>query len=118
MSELTCIMCPMGCRISIEADSDGNILNISGNGCDRGKAYAKDEITDPRRMLTTTIACKNGKVLPVKTKNAIPKSEIFKIMHEINGILLENDVNAGDIVLKNAGGTDIPIIATKSTKKC
>ena len=50
MKELICIMCPKGCRLNVDDD-----LNLTGNGCIRGITYGKQEITDPRRYLTSTV---------------------------------------------------------------
>ena len=49
---LVCIGCPKGCRVSIDTET----LETSGNACPRGAAYAKDELTNPTRTLTSTVA--------------------------------------------------------------
>ena len=71
--KLTCVVCPLGCAITAEVEGD-NILNISGATCKRGKAYAKTELTDPRRMLTTTMRVKGAGLVPVKSSEALPKA--------------------------------------------
>ena len=52
--ELTCIVCPMGCRMTVELSDGGEILSVTGNTCPRGKQYAIDECTHPVRTVTTT----------------------------------------------------------------
>ena len=44
MKELTCIVCPRGCRLSIDEK-----LNVTGNFCPRGANYAKDEFCSRHR---------------------------------------------------------------------
>ena len=48
--ELTCIVCPMGCRITVE--NAGGEYRVSGNTCKRGETYAIQAITCPMRTLT------------------------------------------------------------------
>jgi CxxC motif-containing protein len=112
---LTCIVCPMGCLLNVEVEND-KIGNISGNRCKRGSAYAVEECTAPKRMLTTTVRISGGihPLLPVKTKKAIPKALIRPCMEEIRGVQVSAPVRAGDIIVKNICGTGVDIIATRS----
>ena len=34
---------------------DGKITKVTGNTCPRGEKYAHQELTDPQRMLTSTV---------------------------------------------------------------
>ena len=43
--ELICIGCPMGCPVTVEMEGD-EIVNVSGNTCPRGDAYARKEVTN------------------------------------------------------------------------
>ena len=54
MQELTCIGCPLGCLINVEI-RDGKIISVTGNTCKRGWEYAVKEMTDPTRIVTTTV---------------------------------------------------------------
>ena len=38
--ELTCIICPIGCQLTVEKTDDE--IKVSGNTCPRGEKYAKD----------------------------------------------------------------------------
>ena len=38
--ELTCIVCPLGCRIKVELDGD-KIVSVTGNTCPRGKSMPR-----------------------------------------------------------------------------
>ena len=76
--ELICIGCPMGCPIVVKME-DGKVISVTGNTCQRGEAYARKEVTDPTRIVTTTVRVADGKVpmINVKTEHDIPKDKIF-----------------------------------------
>ena len=78
--ELVCVACPLGCPITVTFDADGNVATVTGNTCKRGDAYARTEVTNPTRMLTTTVKVEGGKsyVVPVKTASPIPKGMMFE----------------------------------------
>ena len=53
-TNIICIGCPKGCRVLVESDN-GEIINISGYRCSKGKEYAKKEFSNPKRILPTTV---------------------------------------------------------------
>ncbi len=110
--ELTCIVCPRGCQLSVELDGNGVPVNVSGNLCPRGKVYANDECTNPQRMVTSTVRCEDGSVVSCKTNVSIPKSLVFDIMKEINKTVAKNDIKIGDCLIKNVLGSGADIVAT------
>ncbi len=116
-SELTCIVCPIGCRIQIDETENGYI--IEGYACPRGKKYALQELEDPRRMVTSTVRVENGflALVPVKTAEPIPKNLIFDVMTQINSVVVEAPVFLGDVIVKDVAGTGIDIIATRDMPK-
>ena len=106
---VTCIECPMGCEITV--NKNGEELEISGNGCPRGKIYATNEVTNPKRVVTSTVRCLNGGVVSVKTSAPVLKSEIFEIMKKINRTVANLPVRIGDVLVENI--TDgVNLIAT------
>lgn len=114
--ELICIGCPMGCPLVVTMDKEG-VSDVAGNTCPKGDAYARKEVTNPTRIVTSTVRVEGGdkKYISVKTKEDIPKDRIFACMKEINGILAKAPVKIGDILLENAAGTGVPIVATKGS---
>ena len=110
--ELTCINCPMGCRIT--ADYDGQkVTNIQGFTCARGKAYAQTEITDPTRMVTALVGVAGTHVpLSVKTQSPIRKPLIFDALQAIRGTTVTPPVHIGDVVIENVCGSGVNVIAT------
>ena len=112
--ELICIGCPLGCPLTVTIDGDE--IAVAGNTCKRGDDYGRKEVTNPTRIVTTTVPVKGGTIpmVSVKTQSAIPKGRIFDCMKELSGITLAAPVHIGDIVLANCAGTEIPVIATKT----
>lgn len=80
--ELTCIGCPLGCQLTVTM-GNGEI-KVEGNTCPRGEAYAKKEVTNPTRIVTSTVRVEGGTIerAAVKTASDIPKGKIFDCMKE------------------------------------
>ena len=106
----TCIICPKGCDITVTLDDKGDITSITGQTCRRGEEYARNEITNPVRTLTTTVAIDGGGVIPVRTNKAIPKRLLFDAMKEINGKSVPKNAKAGYVVIKGLLGTDADVV--------
>lgn len=112
--ELICIGCPMGCMMTVTME-DGQVTSVIGNTCKRGDDYARKEVTNPTRIVTSSV-CVTGGVLPVvsvKTREDIPKGKIPEVMKALKAVTVEAPVNIGDVMLENAAGTGVDIIATK-----
>ena len=105
---MICIMCPMGCNLTVKEDK-GEIL-VTGNGCNRGVMFAKEEMTCPKRIVTTSVKTKNG-VKACKTTAPIPKNLMFECVKEIEKLRL-GDVKFGQIIIKNVLGTGADVIVT------
>lgn len=113
--EMVCICCPLGCMLSVTMEAE-KVINVTGNSCPRGKTYAIAEVTDPRRIVTTTVRVKgsNMPLVSVKTKEGIPKQKVMQCMEELAHIELQAPINSGDIVKADIAGTGIDVIATKN----
>ena len=55
--KLICINCPIGCHLTAERSKDSDAWSVTGNRCPRGELYARNELTDPRRVVTATVRC-------------------------------------------------------------
>ncbi|MBE5872051.1 MAG: DUF1667 domain-containing protein [Lachnospiraceae bacterium] len=113
--ELICIGCPMGCNLTVTIKDD-NEMEITGNTCNRGADYARKELTDPRRIVTSTVRVRGGKypVTSVKTASDIPKGKIKECVKALSKIEMEAPVRIGDVVLQNVADTGVDIVATKN----
>ena len=112
---ITCIVCPIGCKILIK--SNGEI--IKGNKCKQGIDYARSEALDPKRVLTSSVLVKNGDwpLVSVKTTKPVPKDKINNVLNEIKTLKVQAPVKIGQIIIKNICKTDVDIVATKNIKK-
>ena len=115
--DMICIVCPMGCKLSVEMQGE-NII-VTGNNCKRGEEFAKSEIIKPVRTLTTTVKTifKEMPLLPVRTDGAIPKEKVFEAMKVLNKLVIDYEVNCGDVILENIVGSGCNVIATNSINK-
>ena len=99
--------------MTVELDGD-TITDISGYTCPRGKTYAEKEVTDPTRIVTSTVRVTGGlkERVSCKTAQDIPKAKIAAVMADINKAFVAAPVRIGDVLIKNAAGTGVDIIAT------
>lgn len=113
--ELTCIVCPTGCSITVELDDNKNVVSVNGNSCKRGEKYASEEVSAPKRTLTALVRVENGitRVTSVKTSTSIPKEMINDIIEEIGNIKLTAPVEIGDVVLSNVLNSGADIVVTR-----
>ena len=112
VQKLICIGCPMGCALSVEMQGD-EVLHVSGNTCPRGDAYARKEMTNPTRIVTSTVRVEGREMLSVKTEYGIPKGKIMDCIRELKSICVAAPVHIGDIIIENTADTGVSVIATK-----
>ncbi|MCR4622403.1 MAG: DUF1667 domain-containing protein [Clostridiales bacterium] len=111
MAEMVCIVCPRGCRLTVDEASGA----VTGNSCPRGEAYGRSEILDPRRVYTGTVRI-NGAALPrcpVKSSAPIKKPLIMDVSRQMDKVTLSSPVKRGDVAIKNVLGTGVDIIVTR-----
>lgn len=116
--ELTCIGCPLGCTLYVEME-DGKVKKVIGNTCPRGEQYAQKELTNPTRIVTSTVRVMNGTIpmVSVKTSSEIPKNKIAECIAQIKDTIVVAPIYIGDVIIKNVAGTHSNIVATKEIKK-
>ncbi|MBQ6515219.1 MAG: DUF1667 domain-containing protein [Clostridia bacterium] len=112
---ITCINCPVGCRMTVTLSDSGDFVSVSGNTCPRGASYARQECTLPERMITAVIPVSGSRTpLSVKTSAPVPKSMIQAVMTELGRLTVAAPVRMGQVVLPNVLQTGSDIIATRS----
>lgn len=112
---LTCIGCPLGCSISVSLSDNGEVSEITGNTCKKREEYARKEVTNPSRVVTSIVKINNGDVnmVSVKTAEDIPKGKIFDCMEALKKVTVTAPVQIGEVIIKNVCGTGVDVIATK-----
>jgi CxxC motif-containing protein len=113
---LICIGCPMGCPLTVKID--GENVEVSGNTCKRGAQYGQKEVTNPTRIVTTTVRVRGGAapVVSVKTASDIPKGKIAACVAAVKQICVDAPVKIGDVILPDVAGTGVDIVATKAVE--
>lgn len=113
--KITCISCPIGCYLTVTLKA-GQELQVSGNQCKRGVAYAQMECTNPTRMMTSTVRLTGSPLLgqlPVKSSAPLPKDLVAESVNALKGVALAPPVYVGDVVVANILGTGVDIVATR-----
>ena len=110
-----CIGCPLGCRLEVEEDTAGDIVEIRGASCRKGDRYAAQEHTDPTRVLTSTVAIEGGlwPRLPVKTAGEIPRDQVVAAARSLASVQVTAPVHLGDVVVDDLLGTGVAVVATR-----
>ena len=115
--DLICIGCPLGCPLNVTIEN-GEVTSVTGNTCPKGDAYARKEVTNPTRIVTSTV-CVEGGIAPMvscKTAADIPKGKIFEVAAALKTVIAKAPVAIGDVLLADAAGTGVDIIATKNVE--
>ena len=110
----TCIICPNGCEIT--AENEGReIRSMEGATCPKGQDYVRQELTDPRRNIATSIPVEGGELplVSVRLDRPIPKKDIFAVMEAINRLHVKAPTTIGTVVLADVRGLGANVIITK-----
>lgn len=112
---LICINCPMGCALTVEMEGQ-EVVSVSGNTCKRGDTYARKEVTNPTRIVTSTVRVAGGEadMVSVKTKEDIPKGKIAECIKALKDVQVQAPVHIGDVIVTDIAGTGVDIVATKN----
>jgi CxxC motif-containing protein len=115
LRKLTCIECPVGCQLEIDEEG-GRVISLTGNKCEKGEVYAKQEIENPLRVLTTTILAEGvePKLVPVRTSKPIPKARLLEAMAIISRARLTHPVKVNDVVIKDLLSLGADLVATRA----
>jgi CxxC motif-containing protein len=116
--QLICVSCPVGCPISVKIEG-GEVVDVKGNRCARGDAYARQEAIDPVRVLPTSVKVVDGThpLVSVKTDKPVPKRLIHQIMNYIESLSVDAPVEIGQAVSEDVLGTGANLIATRKVPR-
>lgn len=111
----------MGCPLVVTMDG-GEVVSVTGNTCKRGEIYGRKEVTNPTRIVTSTVRVSGGSIegsiemVSVKTKEDIPKGKIFDCVKALKTVEVAAPVHIGDVILKDVAGTGVDVVATKNVE--
>ena len=107
----------MGCQLTVTMEN-GEVTEVTGNTCQKGDIYARKEVVNPTRIVTSTIRITGGdkERVSVKTKSDVPKDKIFEVMKDIDSACVKAPVHIGDVLIEDAAGTGVAVIATRNVE--
>ena len=116
IQELICVVCPKGCITKVWKEKDA--VKVEGKICKQGKEYLKQEYTEPKRILTSTVVIENSprKRLPVRTAEAIPKERMFEIMDQLSQVRIQPPIQVGEVILADVLNTGVDVVASDDLK--
>lgn len=114
ITKMICVICPVGCSLQVTHEGD-MVTEVEGNACKRGVEYARTELTDPRRMVATTVKVHGGRhpLVPVYTAAPFPKPLIFDLLSALRRVELQAPVKVNQVVVRNALGTGVNVVASR-----
>ena len=113
-TEIICIMCPLGCRITATTDDEGNVVGVANHLCKEGKQYATAECRFPGRILTATVLTEGSsrKLLPVRTREPLPKESLREAMRSLSQVRAKPPIEIGQVIVADILNTGVDLIAT------
>jgi len=114
--QMICIVCPNGCELEVTYKDTITVKNAL---CSKGVEYARNELMNPVRNLTSTVKVVGG-VLPlvsVRSNKPVPKDKLIEIVQLLKTIELKAPVQFHQIVYKDVLSTGADIIATRQVDK-
>lgn len=118
LREYTCVVCPNGCALQVEVSEgeETKVLSVTGNLCPRGDAWARQEVENPLRTISTNVLVKGGTlpVASVRTLDAVPLARIKDVRNSLRSIVLQAPVHIGDIVEDHPAGVPCRVVVTRN----
>lgn len=115
--EIICISCPNGCNLEVDIER-GKVLSVKGNECKKGLDYAKSEVLNPLRFVTTTVKIAGASLplLPVRSSKPVPRELCAKIVRKASKIEVKAPVRIGQVIVPDILSTGADLIATRTLK--
>lgn len=113
--EITCIACPMGCRLAVQRDEEGEVI-VKNASCKRGITYGKQEYTCPMRTVTSSVRVLGGAhpLCSVKTRDTVPKERIAEVLRVLGDTHPHAPVHIGQVIVPDIAGTGVDLVATSA----
>lgn len=106
MRELTCVVCPVGCRARVYVEG-GKAVRWENLECRAGEEYVKREVELPLRDFFTVLRVKGGGVLPVRSTGPLPREKLREAVRRLAAVEVEGPVRVGDVIVRNLLGVDV-----------
>jgi CxxC motif-containing protein len=108
----------MGCELTVTKKGESDWA-VSGWQCKIGERYGREEMTNPTRNVTTSVPVTGGDMplVSVKTARPVPKDAVKECARAARRLFIAAPVHTGDVVLANAAGTGVDMVATRTVEK-
>ncbi len=112
---ITCIECPKGCTLAVDYEGC-SVQIVRGAQCPKGEGYARTEIENPLRVLTSAVVCEKLELtmLPVRTDKPIPRHKLLEAMAAVKKIIVRSPLAAGAVIKEDLLGLGVNLIATRA----
>ena len=116
--KLICIGCPLGCSLTVQMEGK-TVKSVTGNTCPNGESYARKEMTNPTRIVTSTVRVTGGKlaVVSVKTASDVPKGRMLDCVRALKDVTVPAPVTIGQVIVSDVAGTGVAVVATKNVPR-
>ena len=113
--EFICVICPVGCTITATVEGT-ELISVEGQGCPRGIDFVREELTAPKRSLTTTVRVAGGALplVPVRSREPLPKGMVLDVAARLRSVEVAAPVAAHQVVLPDALGSGVDIVTTRA----
>jgi CxxC motif-containing protein len=119
--EMICVICPNGCQLQVEIQGGEKlkVTDVTGNLCDKGPEWARQEIVNPMRTISSSVLVEQGDfpLVSVRTDSPISLKKIFDVMKEIKTARVKAPIKIGDIIITKVAGMPCNIVATRNVPK-
>ena len=99
----------------MELEKDGS---VKGNECDRGLAYAAEELRSPKRLFTGTVRLAGAvgglRLCPVKTSAELPRALLQAVAKACRRVRAVAPIVLGEVVCADVAGSGVDLVATSS----
>ena len=111
--ELVCIACPIGCRLTVTAGAPAEVT-VTGNRCERGEAYGREEMLSPRRILTAVVPTDSAEFpcAPVRTDRPIRREKSAELLADLYARKVSLPVRQGQVLMEDFDGARVLITRT------
>jgi CxxC motif-containing protein len=115
MSELVCIVCPIGCRLTIEIKGEGEI-SVTGNRCPKGDVYGREEMLSPKRVVTAVVRTdsRTFPYIPVRTDKPLPRALIPELIGDLARQSVRLPAVRGAVLIEDYRGSGVNVVTTRT----
>jgi CxxC motif-containing protein len=115
MSELVCIVCPIGCRLTIEIKGEGEI-SVTGNRCPKGDVYGREEMLSPKRVVTAVVRTdsRTFPYIPVRTDKPLPRALIPELIEDLARQTVRLPAVRGAVLIEDYRGSGVNVVTTRT----